>query len=166
MGSLPMSYMRSFLDEESHGHRGNRVVSWPLESLLLILVRRYCLRRSAVEVFLADRTSYFLDFGSPDLRQSAYQALVSAKPRNLHPLCYHSQIPERLVKKSEITDRWVRREITNFEYLMHLNTFAGRSYNDITQYPVFPWVLCDYESEEIDLDDPKSYRDLSKPVGA
>ena len=164
--SLPMSYMRSFLDEESHGHRGNRVVSWPLESLLLILVRRYCLRRSAVEVFLADRTSYFLDFGSPDLRQSAYQALVSAKPRNLHPLCYHSQNPERLVKKSEITDRWVRREITNFEYLMHLNTFAGRSYNDITQYPVFPWVLCDYESEEIDLDDPKSYRDLSKPVGA
>jgi len=27
--SLPMSYMRSFLDEESHGDRGNRVVSCP-----------------------------------------------------------------------------------------------------------------------------------------
>ena len=37
---------------------------------------------------------------------------------------------------------------------MNLNTFAGRSYNDLTQYPIFPWVLADYESEEIDLDDP------------
>nr|GFC77354.1 hypothetical protein [Tanacetum cinerariifolium] len=24
---------------------------------------------------------------------------------------------------------------------MQLNTLAGRSYNDITQYPVFPWIL-------------------------
>jgi hypothetical protein len=32
---------------------------------------------------------------------------------------------------------------------------------------VFPWVLSDYTSTEIpDLNDPKNYRDLSKPVGA
>ena len=30
---------------------------------------------------------------------------------------------------------------------MHLNTLAGRSYNDLMQYPVFPWVLADYVSE-------------------
>ena len=40
-----------------------------------------------------------------------------------------------------------RGEITNFQYLMHLNTLAGRSYNDLMQYPVFPWVLSDYDSE-------------------
>lgn len=49
---------------------------------------------------------------------------------------------------------------------MALNTLAGRSFNDLTQYPVFPWVLCDYVSEELDLDDPAVYRDLSKPMGA
>lgn len=38
-------------------------------------------------------------------------------------------------------------EISNFEYLMHLNTIAGRTYNDLMQYPVFPWVLADYHSE-------------------
>lgn len=38
-------------------------------------------------------------------------------------------------------------EINNFEYLMHLNTIAGRTYNDLMQYPVFPWVLADYQSE-------------------
>ncbi len=38
-------------------------------------------------------------------------------------------------------------EISNFQYLMALNTLAGRSYNDLMQYPIFPWILADYESE-------------------
>lgn len=46
-----------------------------------------------------------------------------------------------------------------------LNTIAGRTYNDLSQYPVFPWVLSDYKSEELDLNDPKTFRDLSRPVG-
>lgn len=32
---------------------------------------------------------------------------------------------------------------------MRLNGFAGRSVLDITQYPVFPWVLRDYESNYV-----------------
>lgn len=49
---------------------------------------------------------------------------------------------------------------------MHLNTLAGRSYNDLMQYPVFPWIVADYDSEELDLYDEKTFRDLSKPMGA
>jgi beige protein homolog 1 len=30
---------------------------------------------------------------------------------------------------AELTSRWEKREISNFQYLMHLNTLAGRSYN-------------------------------------
>lgn len=39
--------------------------------------------------------------------------------------------------------KWVNREISNFEYLMQLNTIAGRTYNDLSQYPVVspPQVL-------------------------
>ncbi|KAG5191488.1 BEACH domain-containing protein, partial [Tribonema minus] len=68
------------------------------------------------------------------------------------------------------TDLWRRRKMSNFEYLMHLNIAAGRSYNDITQashrYPVFPWVLQDFTSDTLDLDDPDVFRDLTKPIGA
>jgi hypothetical protein len=49
---------------------------------------------------------------------------------------------------------------------MALNKMAGRTFNDIAQYPVFPWVLSDFSSETIDLNDPSVYRDLSKPIGA
>ena len=41
-----------------------------------------------------------------------------------------------------------------------------RSFNDLAQYPVFPWVLADYSSASVDLGSDHVYRDLSKPVGA
>lgn len=63
-------------------------------------------------------------------------------------------------------ESWRRREISNFEYLMILNTLAGRSYNDLTQYPTFPWVLADYSSEKLDINKSSTFRDLSKPIGA
>ncbi len=65
-----------------------------------------------------------------------------------------------------MTQKWQRREISNFEYLMFLNTIAGRTYNDLNQYPIFPWVLTNYEDSEVDLTSPNNYRDLSKPIGA
>ena len=43
---------------------------------------------------------------------------------------------------------------------------ADRSFNDLTQYPVFPWVIKDYTSDTLNLEDPNVYRDLSKPIGA
>ncbi|KAL5631093.1 hypothetical protein BROUX41_000965 [Berkeleyomyces rouxiae] len=65
-----------------------------------------------------------------------------------------------------VTRRWQRGEMSNFHYLMMINTMAGRTFNDITQYPVFPWVLADYTSSELNLNDPATFRDLSKPMGA
>ena len=64
--------------------------------------------------------------------------------------------------ETSVTQRWVRGEITNFQYLMALNTLAGRSYNDLMQYPIFPWVLADYDSsqDEPDFNDPATFRDL------
>lgn len=43
---------------------------------------------------------------------------------------------------------------------------ADRSKNDLTQYPVFPWVISDYTSSDLDLDNVDVFRDLSKPMGA
>ncbi|NWT92917.1 NBEL1 protein, partial [Vidua macroura] len=64
-----------------------------------------------------------------------------------------------------VFQKWVNREISNFDYLIQLNTMAGRTYNDLAQYPVFPWILRDYTSEELDLNNPAVFRDLSKPIG-
>lgn len=38
--------------------------------------------------------------------------------------------------------------------------------NDLTQYPVFPWIISNYSSQTLNLNDSSNYRDLTKPVGA
>ncbi|CAK9169218.1 unnamed protein product, partial [Ilex paraguariensis] len=126
----------------------------------------YLLRRSALELFMVDRSNFFFDFGSTAGRRNAYRAIVQARPPHLNNIYLATQRPEQLLKRTQLMERWARWEISNFEYLMQLNTLAGRSYNDITQYPVFPWILSDYNSKTLDLANPSSYRDLSKPIGA
>jgi WD40 repeat protein len=65
-----------------------------------------------------------------------------------------------------VTAAWQRGKISNFDYLLYCNLAAGRSFKDLTQYPVFPWVLKDYSSTTLDLNNPAVFRDLSKPIGA
>jgi hypothetical protein len=101
-----------------------------------------------------------------DLSSSIFNKMISLK--NLQLLRGVRNTYNRLIAifLHSITVFWQHGEITNFEYLMFLNSCAGRSFLDLTQYPVFPWILNDYRSEELDLEDPAIYRDLSKPMGA
>jgi factor associated with neutral sphingomyelinase activation len=56
--------------------------------------------------------------------------------------------------------------MSNYDYLMYLNIMGGRSFDDLGQYPIMPWVISNYEDETLDLNDLKNFRDLSKPIGA
>ncbi|XP_021704634.1 neurobeachin-like protein 1 isoform X1 [Aedes aegypti] len=135
---------------------------FPISQLRELHLRKFNLRRSALEMFLIDQTSYFLNF-TTKTRNKIFTKILSLQPPNI--LYGSGRSPAELLRSSGLTQKWVNREISNFEYLMHLNTIAGRSYNDLSQYPVFPWILADYTSDILDLTDPKSFRDLSKPIG-
>ncbi|KAG7261873.1 hypothetical protein CRUP_016958 [Coryphaenoides rupestris] len=134
----------------------------PLSQLREVHLRRYNLRRSALELFFIDQAHYFINFRKK-VRNKVYNRILGLRPPNL--FYFGSRSPQELLKASGLTQKWIYREISNFEYLMQLNTIAGRTYNDLSQYPVFPWVLCDYTSEVLDLEDPAVFRDLSKPIG-
>ncbi|XP_047027783.1 neurobeachin isoform X4 [Helicoverpa zea] len=143
---------------------------WYFSEIRAIFSRRYLLQNVAIEMFLASRTSIFFAF--PD--QATVKKVIKALPRVGVGIKYgipqsrraSMMSPRQLMRNSNMTQKWQRREISNFEYLMFLNTIAGRTYNDLNQYPVFPWILTNYESEELDLSQPSNYRDLSKPIGA
>ncbi|XP_078072023.1 neurobeachin-like protein 2 isoform X3 [Mustelus asterias] len=134
----------------------------PLSHLRELHLRRYNLRRSALEFFFIDRSNYFVNF-KKKVRNKVYSRILWARPTNLFD--FNSRSPQELLKASGLTQEWVQRKISNFEYLMKLNTIAGRTYNDLSQYPVFPWIICDYTSEELDLNNPNVFRDLSRPIG-
>ncbi|RYY31975.1 hypothetical protein EON62_05975, partial [archaeon] len=42
----------------------------------------------------------------------------------------------RVGLQHELAARWRNREVSNFDYLMMLNRLAGRTFNDISQYPI------------------------------
>ncbi|XP_015127079.1 neurobeachin [Diachasma alloeum] len=143
---------------------------WYFSEVRAIFSRRYLLQNLAIEIFLASRTSILFAF--PD--QTTVKKVIKALPRVGVGIKYgipqtrraSMMSPRQLMRSSNMTQKWQRREISNFEYLMFLNTIAGRTYNDLNQYPVFPWVLTNYETKELDLSLPSNYRDLSKPIGA
>jgi hypothetical protein len=160
-------------------------IRWNLSELSHVYLRRYRLRDSSIEMFFipsggtsfggyglfSPSTSLFLDFG-PGYEgvtrrdDAAFAIMRRAPPQAI------KQWPDRSAQflheqLSRLTMGWVEGRITNFDYLLHLNMLAGRSYNDICQYPVMPWVLSNYSSVEIpDLCDPNNFRDLRKPMGA
>ncbi|NWT48683.1 NBEL2 protein, partial [Chroicocephalus maculipennis] len=135
----------------------------PLSHLREVHLRRYNLRRSALELFFIDQANYFLNFKKKVVRNKVYSCILGLRPPS--QIYFGSRSPQELLKASGLTQKWVLREISNFEYLMQLNTIAGRTYNDLSQYPVFPWILRDYISETLDLTNPAVFRDLSKPIG-
>uniref|UniRef100_A0A3B3Z7M7 Uncharacterized protein n=1 Tax=Periophthalmus magnuspinnatus TaxID=409849 RepID=A0A3B3Z7M7_9GOBI len=143
---------------------------WLFTEIRAVFSRRYLLQNTALEIFMANRTAVMFNF--PDA--ATVKKVVNSLPRvgvgTNFGLPQTRRIslatPKQLFKASNMTQRWQRREISNFEYLIFLNTMSGRSYNDLNQYPVFPWVITNYESEELDLTLPSNFRDLSKPIGA
>ncbi|XP_044486072.1 protein SPIRRIG-like [Mangifera indica] len=147
---------------------------WKLNSVHEILKRDYQLRPVAIELFSMDGFNDLLVFHKKE-REEVFKNLVAMNlPRNsmLDTTISGSTKQEsnegsRLFKTmaKSFSKRWQNGEISNFQYLMHLNTLAGRGYSDLTQYPVFPWVLQDYESDDLDLSDPKTFRKLEKPMG-
>ncbi|EAX87850.1 Beige/BEACH domain containing protein [Trichomonas vaginalis G3] len=62
----------------------------------------------------------------------------------------------------DITNKWVNGDISTFTYICIVNILSGRTIVDHTQYYVFPWVLSDYDNEDVRE---SSLRDLRLPMG-
>ena len=140
-----------------------RTRRWALTSLAEVRTMRYKLRHCAFELALVDRRTAFFAFATKATARAAAERVAKARPGAALTVTDRRRAKEAAER---VCARWRAHQMSTFDFLMALNTLAGRTFNDLTQYPVFPWVLADYESEELDLSDPTSYRDLSKPVGA
>ncbi|XP_072483675.1 WD repeat- and FYVE domain-containing protein 4 isoform X2 [Notamacropus eugenii] len=132
-----------------------------------IHLMRFLLQEIALEIFFRNGYSKFLVFHNSD-RSKAFKSFRSLQPGLKGKGITEESLNIRKSIGSEKTmlQKWQKREISNFEYLMYLNTLAGRTYNDYMQYPVFPWILADYTSEVLNFTNPRTFRDLSKPMGA
>ena len=100
--------------------------------------RRYLLQPIAVEVFLKTGQNYLLAFqrchrgkvyqkicilASSLLENAAQSVAGQGRTANVEQA---TGLFSTLIGETSVTQRWVRGEISNFQYLMSLNTLAGR----------------------------------------
>jgi hypothetical protein len=121
---------------------------------------RYVLRRlrlqrdTALEFILSNGVSHLVDF-APRPGSMILKRLEGA------PIVQTSSF-RTFFRKRGSTPAWVEGRLSTFEYLLQLNLFASRSFRDASIYPIFPWVLSDFDS--FDLADAARFRDFRFPI--
>ena len=149
-----------------------------------IFRRKYYYTNSAFEIFTTSNKTYYFNFKFENDRETVINEILK-KIQTIHivddlkeggnkTIGYENKIvqkkPKEKIKLSEIIKKWKNWEIDNFQLLMWFNIFGNRSYNDISQYPIFPWVLSKYidplkEKTENSDDYDYQYRDMNLPLG-
>ncbi len=128
-----------------------------LNSVSQVFRRRHSLREVGIELLMKNGKTLFLTFGDMSQRDSCHNLILN------HPIVLLALNRD---SSDAVTAKWVAGEMSNFDYLMFVNSLADRTRNDLAQYPVFPWVLSEYSGATLEISNPNVYRDLSKPIGA
>lgn len=163
-----------------YSEMASKALSWCLNDVVSFARRYHGLQDEALEIFFKDGPSILLAFEGCRNREEVLRLLPITRDVegiSVPVVCHTDRSFVSLV-----VDAWRSGQIDNFDYLLALNSAAGRSLFDLSRYPVFPWVLSDYKSAKLDLTqgtiagngvDASSYtsiskvfRDLTKPIGA
>uniref|UniRef100_A0A671L8B9 Neurobeachin-like n=1 Tax=Sinocyclocheilus anshuiensis TaxID=1608454 RepID=A0A671L8B9_9TELE len=119
---------------------------WMFSEIRAVFTRRFLLQNTALEIFMANRTSVMFNFPDQPTVKKVVHSLPCVGVGTSYGLPQARRIslatPRQLFKSSNMTQRWQRREISNFEYLMFLNTIAGQ-----ILFASF-WTICNHVSIE------------------
>ena len=133
------------------------------KSIKYIFLRRYYYKDSAIEIFTSKNKTYYFNFPDSYKRQCTLNLLlskftskkeikvhknkligydVSSSPNKYFITCNTNNSVDFL---QNLLDNWKDWNISTLELLLWLNILSNRSFNDISQYPVFPWILVKYK---------------------
>ena len=80
------------------------------------------------------------------------------KSARIHPIdLYFNNFTPAEPMKIDYTEEWIYHRISNYQYLMALNSMAGRRIGDPNFHPIFPWIT-DFKGTCAE----DSWRDLTK----
>lgn len=134
------------------------VLTIPINKIVSLKLKAFRHQPTGVELTCKDATCYIFAFDTVNLRDIFVDVMESRQLQTI-----------KTVNKKELdmaTKHWVEGQLSNFDYLLYLNQVSGRSWYDFTQYPIFPWVIKNYKSDTIDLNNPETFRDFTFPIFA
>ena len=149
--------------------------TWNISDISHFFFKRFYINNVGIELYTNSRKSYLLVFSSEEERKKVSDLIVKkfpdrqkikidTKSGEILTIGYYNVAKKN--KNDHLQDRlsqWETRKISNFEFLMSLNNFSSRSFNDLCQYPIMPWHITNFKTQEIDL--AYDLRDLSLPMG-
>lgn len=138
---------------------------WKYCNIQRIIKRQYNMIWQAIEILLSNQKSVFLVFFSEERLDDFFIKLrknIFANKKSLYPIEIIDNPKKEFISK-RYTEEWKRKRLSNYEYLIRINDLASRTFEDLSQYPVFPWILQSYKEKEISLDG-NIYRDLRYPI--
>eukprot|EP00767_Chilomastix_cuspidata_P005525 gnl/Chilomastix_cuspidata/5755.p1 GENE.gnl/Chilomastix_cuspidata/5755~~gnl/Chilomastix_cuspidata/5755.p1 ORF type:complete len:2838 (-),score=202.55 gnl/Chilomastix_cuspidata/5755:999-9512(-) len=146
-------------DDEQTNYAGSEKYGkdkhFPINQIKEIHYVRYKLLHTALEFFMKNGETLLVNF-SEGQRKRVINKLKTFSGITIQP----SSNVDELHKILQYTHLWENRLISTFDYLMFLNYSASRTSASFSQYPIMPWVLRDYTSDELDLKNPASFRDF------
>lgn len=157
-GRIVVSESKLYFQPFSNAFSVSDVLKWKLDSITQLNCRTYILHDVGLEIFIKENGSssnYLFVLESEKSRNELNRFLLDNCQNNLEDS-----------DASNMTLKWQNGIISNYEYLMYVNNAADRTFNNLSQYPVFPWIFTDYSSTSLELDNPAIYRDFTKPIGA
>ena len=105
-----------------------------------IIEMRILLLWKAFEIHIKNGKSYLFNFlSTSDYDKFIKDFLLKSKLKNVF------RKRDFITDKSAFSEGWINGLISNQEYLLLLNRYSSRSYNDPTQYYIFPWLLSSYK---------------------
>jgi factor associated with neutral sphingomyelinase activation len=134
------------------------VIRIELNNIKRMVKRRFLLRHIGLEIYCSESSSnphIYLSFRNQAQRDNLHDKLLKEPALKLEEL-----------DQDVMTLQWQNGIISNYDYLLYINSLGDRTINDLTQYPIFPWIISNYTASDLDLQDVNNFRDLSKPVGA
>ena len=116
--------------------RNNKTIIILFSEIEEIIERRFLLMWQGVEIFLKNGKSYFFNAYNENNKKDFLDFL-----KNYKELTKLMHMKDFLCTEKEITKKWKEYHFSTYEYLLLVNKYSSRSFNDNSQYPIFPWLL-------------------------
>ena len=125
-----------------------------------IIERRFLLMWQAIEIYLKNGKSYFFNL----LSQNQTKFIMDIFRKN--SLTKYKIHEKNIFKNHPIIFDWKKEKLSTYEYLLFLNKYSSRTFNDANQYPIFPWLIIKNKIEEKTKIISPIYRNFKYPMSS
>ena len=135
-------YSFSYRDKDNKTTRKKSIILFYYD-IQRIIKRRSFLIYQSFEVYCQNGKSYFFNLYRKENCDNAFKILGAIRDNLLDKDKFEFVNESTSEEAKKITSEVKNGTINNFIYLLKLNYLSGRTYNDLNQYPVFPWLFFD-----------------------